>query len=81
MTLVQWMEHLRSEGKLEFVCRGVGETAFVESISGLGDARGNQGWWTFRINGELIKQGCGTVLLKRGDRVEWIFGGQVSFGD
>ncbi len=81
MTLLGWMTQLNREKRLEFTHRGDGELAFVESIAGQGDARGSQGFWTYRINDQVIKQSCGAVVLKPNDRVEWIFGGKVNFDE
>lgn len=78
-TLLGWMTQLKDEKLLEFTQRGEGALSFIETIAGQGDPRGTQGFWTYRINGQVIKQSCGAVLLKANDRVEWVLGGKVDF--
>lgn len=79
-TLLGWMEQLKQKGQLQFTHRGSGELAFVESLEGIGgSAADRRGWWTYRINGEVIKQSCGAVLLKPQDRVEWTFSDEIPF--
>jgi len=61
---------------LRFEHTGSGERVFVRSIDGLANqgAGENHRNWTYEVNGEGARVGCGARTLARGDVVRWRFG-------
>jgi len=45
---------------------------FVATIGGVGGDDGE--FWTYYINNELAKEGCGTRSTKPGDSIRWVYG-------
>ena len=45
---------------------------FVNTIGGVGGDHGQ--FWTYYVNDELAKEGCGTYSAKPGDNIRWVYG-------
>ena len=45
---------------------------FVNTIGGVGGDHGQ--FWTYYVNAELAKEGCGTYSAKPGDNIRWVYG-------
>ena len=45
---------------------------FIKAINGVGEA--NDKYWTYYVNDELAKEGCGTYLVKPDDKLRWVYG-------
>lgn len=59
---------------IKIVSSGSGTTAFVRQIDDLVNASGKGGkYWQFSVNGVYAEQGCGSIVLKAGDRVRWFY--------
>lgn len=75
-TVFSIMKAAKAEGKLRFEHRqnliGEPESIFIESIEGV--ENGEQKYWTYQVNDELAKQGCGTMLISKDDHVRWVHG-------
>lgn len=78
-TVFSIMETAESEGKLKFQHRqnltGAPESIFIESIEGVSNDEGK--YWTYRVNGELAKQSCGTMPVSPDEKLKWVYGQSV----
>ena len=73
-TVMDIIGRAEMNGDIELQSSGSGETAFVESINGVGQHSSNGQYWTYRLNGELSKTGGGVTGVDPGDEVQWRFG-------
>lgn len=75
-TVFSVMANAQKSGELEFIHRqnfsGSPESIFVESIGGVKSVGGN--FWTYYVNDDLAKQGCGTMSVRPGDKLRWVYG-------
>ncbi len=73
-TVFSILQRAKNMGDLDFDSQGAGSTAFVHSIDGVMNAgrRGNN--WVFRVNEQLAKESCGSLVVAPGDVIEWKFG-------
>ena len=75
-TVFEVMRRAQTDGVLEFEhsANPLQEPAsvFIKTIGGVGGADGQ--FWTYYINNELAKEGCGTCSAKPGDSVRWVYG-------
>ena len=75
-TVFDVMQRSQADGVLEFEhsTNAIQESAsvFVKTIGGVGGDDGQ--FWTYYINDELAKAGCGTCPAKPGDRIRWVYG-------
>ena len=73
-TVFAILQRAKNMGDLDFDSQGAGGTAFVHSIDGVMNAgrRGNN--WVFRVNEQLAKESCGSLVVTPGDLIEWKFG-------
>ena len=58
---------------LKIQLRGGGETAFLESIAGVGNEGGSGANWIFYVNGERAERGFGVKTVDAGDTILWKF--------
>ncbi len=73
-TVLSILERAHNTGDLDLKFRGSGETAFVESISGVkNEGAGGQNW-IFRVNGKTGDKSAGVYEVNPGDKVSWQFG-------
>ena len=63
---------MRSIDEIPIEISGSGITAFVNEIDGLKTTRTDG--WTYRIDGEYVSQGIGSISLSPPTKVEWRFG-------
>jgi hypothetical protein len=75
-TVFSIMQTAESKGMLKFEHRqnliAAPESIFIESIEGVSNDDGK--YWTYRVNGELAKQGCGTMPVRPDDKLKWVYG-------
>ena len=75
-TVFEILQRAKAEGMLDFESSSnlAQEPAsiFVKTISGVGGVRDK--FWTYTVNGELAKEGCGTRTVKPNDEIYWVFG-------
>jgi hypothetical protein len=71
-TVIEAMRELSAAGDLAFTGRqfpGLG--FFVDSLNGIQNTGGK--YWVFYLNGVSSTEGASSVVLKKGDVVEWKF--------
>lgn len=73
-TVLDILQRAELSGELKLQSSGAGETAFVQSINGVGGADTPDQYWTYLLNGELAKTGSGVTEVDPGDEVHWRFG-------
>lgn len=74
------LEHvMRSIDEVPIEISGSGLTAFVNEIDGL--ATGPSDGWTYRIDGQYVGQGIGSVTLTPPTTVDWRFGAWEDMGE
>ena len=75
-TVFEVLRRAQTDGVLEFEhsANPLQEPAsvFIKTIGGVGGADGQ--FWTYYINNELAKEGCGTCSAKPGDSIRWVYG-------
>lgn len=75
-TVFEVLQRAQTEGLLKFehTSNLVQESAsvYVTAIGGVDSSSGNS--WTYYVNDELAKEGCGTCAVKPGDKIRWVFG-------
>lgn len=71
-TVLDLLVAIRDEYGIQMEYNGAGTSAYIEGIGNLYEYDGGR-WsgWMFRLNGEYPETGCGQLLLKDGDIVEW----------
>lgn len=79
-SVLDLLQAVAAENKIQVEHTGQGETAFVTGIDGVVGGQDGRGWWIYRVNGELSKQGSGTRIPNPGDQVVWEIG-QYPAGD
>lgn len=73
-TVLNILQRAELNGDLKLQSSGAGETAFVESINGIGGALTPDQHWTYLLNGELAKTGSGVTEVDPNDEIQWRFG-------
>ena len=73
-TVMDVLRRAEMNGDLKLQSSGSGETAFVQSINGVGQQSSTGKYWTYLLNGELSKTGSGVTEVDPGDEVNWRFG-------
>ena len=73
-TVLNILQRAELNGDLELQTSGVGETAFVQSINGVGKTNTPGKYWTYLLNGELAKAGSGVTEVDPNDEIHWRFG-------
>lgn len=73
-TVLAILQRAELSGDLKLQSSGTGETAFVQSINGVGGAQTPDQYWTYLLNGELAKTGSGVTEVDPNDEVHWRFG-------
>jgi len=73
-TVLDVLERAERNGDLKLQSSGAEETAFVQSINGVGGSQSPEQYWTYLINGELAKMGSGTTEVDPNDEIQWRFG-------
>ena len=74
-TVFEIMRRAQTDRVLEFECSSSPlqeSLVFVATIGGVGGDDGQ--FWTYYINNELAKEGCGTRSTKPGDSIRWVYG-------
>ncbi len=59
---------------LSFKHSGSGEFAFLNEIEGVKNEGASGKNWTYKVDGERAKVGMGSMKLKEGSHVLWLFG-------
>ena len=59
---------------LKFKHTGSGEFAFLTEMDGLKNEGASGKNWTYKVDGERAKVGMGSMKLRAGSQVLWIFG-------
>ena len=73
-TVLNVLQRAELSGELKLQSSGAGETAFVQSINGVGESNTSDEYWTYLLNGELAKTGSGVTEVDPNDEVQWRFG-------
>ncbi len=73
-TVLNILQRAELNGDLKIQTSGAGETAFVQSINGVGGASTPDQYWTYLLNDELAKTGSGVTEVDPGDEIQWRFG-------
>jgi hypothetical protein len=73
-TVLDILQRAELAGELKLQSSGAGETAFVQSINGVGGTDTPDQYWTYLLNGKLAKTGSGVTEVDPGDEVQWRFG-------
>ena len=74
-TVFDVLQQAKADGMLEFEYSSVVQapaSIFVKTINGVGGVKGK--FWTYTVNGALAKEGCGTLTVKPGQKIRWVFG-------
>ena len=74
-TVFDVLQRAKTDGMLEFEYSSVVQdpaSIFVKTINGVGGVKGK--FWTYTVNGALAKEGCGTLTVKPGQKIRWVFG-------
>lgn len=60
--------------KVEHSSNVIQESAsiFLNGFNGVANAEGK--FWTYYVNDELAKEGCGTYVVKPDDKIRWVYG-------
>ncbi|HAK43910.1 MAG TPA: hypothetical protein DCM59_15920 [Clostridium sp.] len=62
------------ENKIPLSTTGKGVTVYIQGINSLFEFdEGPKSGWIYRVNGEIPDKNAGTVMLKDGDKVEWLY--------
>jgi hypothetical protein len=71
------LEKVCNENDIEIEYSGEGDTLFITSLGGYDDKTitTSAGWagWIFKVNDESAMESCGSLKLKTGDVVEFIY--------
>ena len=73
-TVLDILRRAELNGDLKLESSGAGETAFVQSINGVGGTNTPDQYWTYLLNGELAKTGSGVTEVDPNDEIQWRFG-------
>lgn len=73
-TVLSVLERAHNMKKLDLKFRGKGETAFVESIDGIGNQGAGGKNWIYRVNGKMGDKSAGLFEVDPGDKVSWNYG-------
>jgi len=75
-TVFEVLQRAEKEGglKIEHASSVVQGSAsiFVNGFNGVVNAEGK--FWTYYVNDELAKEGCGTCMIKPDDKIRWVYG-------
>ena len=74
-TVFEIMRRAQTDGMLEFEHSSAPleeSLVFVQTIGGVGG--GDDQFWTYYVNDELAKEGCGTCSAKPDDKIRWVYG-------
>ena len=77
-TVLDILQRAELSGELKLQSSGAGETAFVQSINGVGESNTSDEYWTYLLNGELAKTRSGVTEVDPNDEVQWRFGSAPS---
>ena len=72
--MLKILQRAELNGDLKLESSGTGETAFVQSINGVGGTSTPDQYWTYLLNGELAKTGSGVTEVDPNDEIQWRFG-------
>ena len=73
-TVLLSLERAQNMNKLKVDVRGTGETAFLNSIDGVGNEGASGKNWVYRVNDELGDKSAGVYPVKPGDAISWTYG-------
>lgn len=73
-TVFDILSRAQLNGDLKLQSSGSAETAFVQSINGVGGQPSDTRYWTYLLNGQLSKTGSGITEVDPGDELQWRYG-------
>lgn len=73
-TVFDVLQRAANKNGIRLDYRGIKSTIYIEGINGLYEFdKGPESGWIYRLNGSIMGKSAGSVKLKDGDKIEWIY--------